>query len=245
MDDGELVLRTDADGIRLLTLNRPEKLNAMSGALIEALLAAVDAADADPDVAALVIAGGERAFSAGADMAEAAAHAADDADAARRHAASRAAIYRLGSRTDKPIIAAVRGYALGGGADLAISADMVVAGESAVFGYPELKRGLAATMVTPGLVHRIGPKAAFELLTLAENVPAARALALGMINRVVPDDEVVDAALALARALAAHDGAALRATKRVFLAATRLGLPEALDFAGETMLSMRQAGRSG
>lgn len=240
MEDAGLILSEDANGVRLVTLNRPQKLNAMNGALVEALISAVDAADADPDVAALVITGSERAFSAGADMDEAAAHAADDADTARRHARSRSAIYRLGARTDKPMIAAVRGFALGGGADLAIALDLVVAGESAVFGYPELKRGLAATMVTPGLVHRIGPKTAFELLTLAENISAERALALGLINRVVPDDAVIDTALMLARTLAAHDGRALRATKRVFLAATRLSLAEALQVAHETMLSLRQ-----
>ena len=151
---------------------------------------------------------------------------------------------RAASRTrranDKPIIAAVHGYVLGGGCNLAISADMVVAGETAVFGYPEVKRGLAATMVTPGLVHRIGPKAAFELLTLAEDITAVRALELGLINRVVPDDKILDEALAMAATLAAYDQRAIRTTKRVFLKSTELPLAQSLDAAGEAMLLMRE-----
>ena len=95
-----------------------------------------------------------------------------------------------------------------------------------MFGYPEVKRGLAATMVTPGLVHRIGPKAAFELLTLAEDITAARALELGLINRVVPDDKILDEALAMAATLAAYDQRAIRTTKRVFLKSTELPLAQ-------------------
>lgn len=234
-----VILSEDADGVRLLTLNRPEKLNALNSELVDAIVDAVDAADADPSVSVIILTGNERAFSAGADMSEAAERQGESADEARRHAIAHAPIYELGTRTDKPIIAAVRGYALGGGCNLAISADMVVAGENAVFGYPEVKRGLAATLVTPGLVHRIGPKAAFELLILAENVPAARAEALGLINRVVADDRVVDAAMAMARIITEFDIAAIRATKRVFLKSTELGLTQSLDAAREAMLQMR------
>ena len=128
--------------------------------------------------------------------------------AARAQAMAHSAIFRLGARTDKPMIAAVRGYALGGGCNLAIACDLVVAGAGAVFGYPEVKRGLAATMVTPGLVHRAGPKAAFEMLTLAENVSAERALALGLINRVVTDDQVLAEAERMAEVLDSRPGSA-------------------------------------
>ena len=103
----------------------------------------------------------------------------------------------------------------------------------------ELKRGLAATAVTPGLVHRIGPKAAFEFLALAENVSAQRALECGMINRIVPDDAVIDTALEMARALAAFDLAAVRTTKRVFQKSTELSLSQSLDAAREAALLSR------
>ena len=239
MTDAPVLLSEDIDSIRLLTLNRPKALNALNSDLVGAIVDAVDAAHMDDGVSVIVLAGNERAFSAGADLKEAQSRRGDDAQAARRHTEAGSKLYQIGSRTDKPIIAAVRGYALGGGCNLAISADLVVAGESAIFGYPELKRGLAATAVGPGLVHRIGPKAAFEFLALAENVTPQRAYELGMINRVVPDDAVIDTALDMARALADFDLAAARTTKRVFLKSTELTLSQSLDVAREAALLAR------
>ncbi len=241
MTDTDILLQEDRGSARILTLNRPRRLNALNGALVEAICQAIARAHRDDAVACILLQGDERAFSAGADMKEAAAHAGDDLRAARDRAEAGAAVYELGRLTDKPLIAAVRGYALGGGCNLAIACDLAVAGASAVFGYPEVRRGLAATMVTPGLAHRIGPKAAFELLTLAEDVSANRALELGMVNRVVPDEKVLDEALSMADALAAFDREAVRATKRVFLCSLDLPVAEALSAARETMLSMRRA----
>ena len=235
----EILLREARGETLILTLNRPRRLNALNGALVAEIIAAVEAAHGDDSVAAVILRGDERAFSAGADIKEAAEHRDEDGRSARERARAGSAIQDLCRLTDKPLVAAVSGYALGGGCNLAIACDMVVAGAGAVFGYPELKRGLAATMVTPGLVHRIGPKAAFELLTLAEDVSANRALELGLINRVVPDGRVLDEALSIAAALAEFDREALRATKRVFLRSRDLALPDALDAARETMLAMR------
>jgi enoyl-CoA hydratase/carnithine racemase len=239
MTDEPILLCEDSDGVRLLTLNRPRQMNALSAALVAEILAAVDAAEADDSIAVIVMTGTERAFSAGADLKEAEANRTLDAAAARRHGEASGRLYAINDRTDKPIIAAVRGYALGGGCNLAISADMVVAGEGAIFGYPEVKRGIAATAVTPGLVHRIAPKAAFELMTLCENVPAQRALTLGMINRVVADDAVLDEAMAMARTLAGFDRQALLATKRVFRKSNELTLSQSLAMAQEMALLVR------
>lgn len=112
---------------------------------------------------------------------------------------------------NKPLIAAVQGYVLCGGCNLAISCDLVVAGESAIFGYPEVRLGLAATGVTPTLVHQIGRKAAFELLILCENIDAQQVLNFGMINRIVPNDQVMTAATKMAEQLASfnHDASLL------------------------------------
>lgn len=239
MTDSPVLLSEDRNTTRILTLNRPDKLNALSEALVGALIAGIDDAHRDAAVSTIILAGGPRAFSAGADIKEAATRREDSPEQARHHAESSRAIYELGARTDKPVIAAVQGYVLGGGCNLAIAADMVVAGENAVFGYPEVKRGLAATMVTPGLSHRIGPKAAFEMLTLAENISASQALALGLINRVVADDKVLDEALAMAEALAAFDQRAMRTTKRVFLKSNDTSLSAAFDMAQEAALMMR------
>tara|TARA_Y100000588_G_scaffold343477_1_gene389013 strand:+ start:814 stop:1545 length:732 start_codon:yes stop_codon:yes gene_type:complete len=239
MTDDAVLLNENVDTIRLLTLNRPKALNALNSELVNAIVDAVDAAHADDGVSAIVLAGNERSFSAGADLKEAQARHGDDAQAARAHADAGGRLYQLGERTDKPVIAAVRGYVLGGGCNLAIACDLVVAGENAVLGYPELKRGLAATAVTPGLVHRIGPKVAFEMLAIAENITAQRAYELGMINKVVPDDTVIDAALDMARALAEYDLAAVRTTKRVFQKSTELSLSQSLDVAREAALLNR------
>ena len=241
MAEPDILLQEDRGSTRILTLNRPRSLNALNGALVGAICDAVTRAHGDEAVACILLQGNERAFSAGADMKEAAEHAGASLREARDRADAGAAIYELGRLTDKPLIAAVRGYALGGGCNLAIACDLVVAGASAVFGYPEVKRGLAATMVAPGLAHRIGPKAAFELLTLAEDVSANRALELGMINRVVPDGKVLDEVLKMAEALAAFDSEAVRATKRVFQRSLDLPAAEALAAARETMLTMRRA----
>ena len=231
MSEETVLLSRDEASARVLTLNRPDKLNAMNHALVQGLVQAVDDAHADETIKSIIINAEGRAFSAGADTKEAATRHGDSPEEARRHFDGSRGIYELGARTDKPIIAAVHGYVLG---------DMVVAGETALFGYPEVKRGLAATMVTPGLVHRIGPKAAFELLTLAEDITAVRALELGLINRVVPDDKILDEALAMAATLAAYDQRAIRTTKRVFLKSTELPLAQSLDAAGEAMLLMRE-----
>ena len=239
MTDAPVLLSEDVDTTRLLTLNRPKALNALNTELVGAIVDAVDAAHIDEDISAIILAGNERAFSAGADLKEAQARRGEDVQAARVHSEAGSQLYQIGERTDKPIIAAVRGYALGGGCNLAISTDLVVAGKNTVFGYPELKRGLAATAVTPSLVHRIGPKAAFEFLALAENITAQRAYEVGMINRIVPDDAVIDTALKMARALAAFDLVAVRTTKRVFQKSTELSLTHALDVAREAALLSR------
>ena len=239
MNEEAVLLTSNQKTLKIMTLNRPSKLNAMSHDLVQGLIKGVDEAHIDDTVTAIIINANGRAFSAGADIKEVAKRSGDNTEQARLHFENSRAIYELSSRTDKPIIAAVHGYVLGGGCNLAISADMVVAGENSVFGYPEVKRGLAATMVTPGLVHRIGSKAAFELLMLAEDISAIRALELGLINRVVPDDKILGEAVSMAEVLASFDQRAIRATKRVFIKSTQLSLSQSLDAAAETMLQMR------
>ena len=118
-----------------------------------------------------------------------------------KHGDANIALTKLLARVDKPIIAAVHGYALGAGCGLALGSDLTVAAESARFGYPELKAGLAATTVTTQAVHLMGRKVAFELLTLCDNMLPQRAYELGLVNRVVPDAGLLDAAMAMAEKL--------------------------------------------
>ena len=238
----DVVLVENHGPVRLLTLNRPDKLNALNGELTAALKAALLEADADESVAALVLTGAGRAFSAGADMKEAASHRGRGQRQTIRAAGGSTALYETVMAIDKPVVAAIRGYALGGGCALAIASDLVVAGASAILGYPEVKRGLAATAVSPTLVAQVGRKHAAELLLLCENVPAARAVEIGLVNRVVPDDDVVSAAIDIAQTLAAYDHDALWMTKRMIRRSADMTLNDAHRMAQDSMLVMRGFG---
>lgn len=234
------ILVADCGPIRQLTLNRPEKLNAMNAELIETLTSAVKTADAEDQIAVLLLTGaGERAFSAGADISrsERPEHPTPRDIVARSNRGTM--LYRALLESKKPIVAAVQGYALGGGCNLAMYSDIVIAADSAVFGYPELKVGLAATAVSPSLVQQIGRKAAFELLTLCENINAERALNLGMINRVVPGANLMNEAMRIANHLASFNHDALWMTKRTIQRSAAMTPMEALDMASDAALVMR------
>lgn len=238
----DTILIADHGPIRQLTMNRPAKLNAMNAELVEALTTAVRDAEADDQVAVLLVTGAGRAFSAGADISK----SERPGEPAPRQIVARSrrttALYRTFVETTKPIIAAVKGYALGGGCNMAMCSDMVIAADNAVFGYPELKVGLAATAVAPALVHQIGRKAAFELLTLCENVNAERALVLGMINRIVPVDDLMQEAMQVAEQLASFNHDALWMTKRTIQRAAAMNPSAAFDMASDASLVMRVYG---
>lgn len=232
----DLIQSRDAGAIRYLTLNRPDKLNALNDELVAQLTAALIAADADPAVAVIVLAANGRAFSAGADLRPPATPPTHREVAASL--ASTIPFYSLVMRLDTPVIAAVQGYALGGGCNLAVCCDLVVAADNAMFGYPEVKLGMVAAGVAPALVHQIGRKAAFELLVLCENINAQQALTYGMINRVVALDDLLPTVTALAEKLAAFDADALRLTKQLIRRAADLPLPAAFELGRDLGLAM-------
>lgn len=236
MDD---VLLTENRGpVRLLTLNRPAKLNALNSDLVHALTDALMAAQDDDTVSAIILAGAGRAFCAGADTSVPRPLTAETRPALLKHGDHNIALTKLLSRLDKPIIAAVHGYALGAGCGLALGSDLVVAAESARFGYPELKAGLTASTVTAQAVHLMGRKVAFELLTLCENMLPQRAYELGMVNRVVPDSVLIDEAMAIATKLAGWNQEYLMQTTRTFHRAAALGPEQALEMARDVALMM-------
>jgi enoyl-CoA hydratase/carnithine racemase len=137
------------------------------------------------------------------------------------------------------VLTAVNGSAMGGGAGLAIAGDMAVMAQSAKLGYPETKHGIVAAIVMANLVRQIGRKAAFELVALGEPIDAARALELGMVNRVVPLAKLMDEALALAGQLAAVAGPAMAQTKRLFHEVADLPLERALERGRDANKRMR------
>jgi enoyl-CoA hydratase/carnithine racemase len=230
------------DGVARLTLNRPERANALNAAMLDEIRRALDEAEADAAVRAIVVRGAGAAFSSGFDLKE---------QMERRPTG--VAQWRPILRKDfdtvmrfwhcpKPTIAAVRGPCLAGACELALACDLTIASEDAFFGEPELKFGAGiVVMLLPWIV---GPKVAKEIiLTGADRVSAARAREIGMINRVVPAAELDEGALALARHIAAIDPGLVKETKRAINRALEAqGLLEALEAALEIDLSIEGEG---
>lgn len=225
----EPVLFDITDGIARVTLNRPEKMNAITPQMLVLLDRAWEAIAADSTVRVVILAGaGERAFSAGADLgrltpllarARPAEDEYDEALLADPKLLNRALLRRTDFTT--PVIAAMRGVVAGGGMEIMLGCDLRVAGESSQFGLPEVKRGLiAAAGGVSRVAAQISQARAAEIILTGERIPAADALAWGLINRVVPDADVQTTADELARRIAENAPLALRAAKQVVLAST-------------------------
>jgi enoyl-CoA hydratase/carnithine racemase len=234
----DVLLMEPHGAVRLLKMNRPAKLNALNSDLVDALTDALHAAQADDAVSVIILAGTGRAFCAGADTSVSRPLTAENRRNLVQHGDRSIALTKLLARVDKPIIAAVHGYALGAGCGLAFGSDLVVAAESARFGYPELKAGLTASTVTAQAVHLMNRKIAFELLTLCENMTPHRAYELGLVNRVVPDDKLMDEAMAIAEKLAGWNQEYLVQTKRTFHRAASLPPEQALEMARDISVMM-------
>src|SRR5438046_3885504 len=208
------LLTEDKGAVRIVTLNRPEKRNALDTALTRDLLEALRTADADEAVHCVVLTGAGPGFCAGADLSEF--KGLKDPKAAETRAELTMQLHLAFSKMITPVVTAINGAAMGGGAGLAIAGDLAVMAESAKLGSPETKHGIVAAIVMANLVRQVGRKAAFELAALGEPIDARRALALGMVNRVAPDASVLDEALALAGKLAAIARPAMAQTKQLF-----------------------------
>ncbi|MDP9494595.1 MAG: enoyl-CoA hydratase-related protein [Actinomycetota bacterium] len=204
----ESLLVEDRGPVRVLTLNRPEKLNALSSALVESLSVELAQAANSEGTRVVVLAGAGRSFCAGYDLSEESAGS-DVAAGLRR------GLERLLELFDhhKPIIAQVQGHCLAGGCDLMMMCDLAVASDDAVFGQPEIRFGAAVVaQVMPWL---IGARRAKELLLTGEDtLPAAEAERIGLVNRVVPRERLEDETMRLAEVLAVVDPIAMQATKK-------------------------------
>jgi enoyl-CoA hydratase/carnithine racemase len=223
--------------VRILTMNRPEKRNALNSELTQGLLNALRAADADESVGCIVLTGAGSGFCAGADLSEF--KDLQQAVAAENRAELTMQLHLVFSKISKPVVTAINGHAMGGGAGLAIAGDLAVMAEGAKLGYPEPKHGIVAAIVMANLVRQVGRKAAFELVALGEPIDAQRALQLGMVNRVVEQKDLVPEALALAQKLAAIKRPAMAETKRLFHEVADLPLAAALERGRDTNKRMR------
>ena len=232
-----VLLLEDRGAVRVLTMNRPDKRNALNAQLTQALLDSLRAADAAEGVGCVVLTGAGQGFCAGADLGEF--KGLQDAAAAEKRAELTMQLHLVFSKISKPVVTAINGAAMGGGAGLAIAGDMALMAEGAKLGYPEAKHGIVAAIVMANLVRQVGRKAAFELVALGEPIDAATALRLGMVNRVVSLSEVLDAAVSLAEKLAAVKRPAMAETKRLFHEVADLALAPALERGRDTNRRMR------
>ena len=214
------------DGVGLVTIVRPEVLNALSFGLVGEIADAFEALDGDPDCRAIVLTGdGERAFAAGADIRELAVQ--NPTDLAREDPFTHWDRIR---RVRTPIVAAVRGVALGGGCELAMACDVIIAGDDAKFGQPEIKLGvMPGAGGTQRLTRAIGKARAMDLILTGRTIDAADALVSGLVSRVVPAAETVPAALDVAGLIASMPPVAAMAAKRAVLRAQELPLEAGLE----------------
>src|SRR2546422_4248807 len=217
----------EKDGpIAVVTLNRPQALNALSYALVKDLSLAMQELDHDNDMRVIIVTGREKVFAAGADIKEMAERGPFDE---RIHE-------RLGYRDQinkitKPVIAAVSGFALGGGCELAMSCDIIIASETARFGQPEVNLGIIpGSGGTQRLTRTVGKYRAMEMVLAGETMSAADAERFGLVNRVVPVEVLLDEAKNIAKKIAAKPVLAVKAAKEAVLKSANTALDEGLEF---------------
>ena len=218
------ILTETRGAVGLITLNRPEALNALNRQLLSELADELAAFDADDGIGAMVITGSERAFAAGADIKEMA-----EASLAEMLNNGFIELFDGLRRIKKPVIAAVRGLALGGGCELALSCDLIVASDTAKFGQPEINLGvIPGAGGTQRLARAVGKALAMEMVLNNRSLTAEEALRVGLVNRVVPAEQTVESAVALATEIAARAPLAVRLAKEAVNQAFEGSLSEGL-----------------
>lgn len=216
----KFILTEQKGAVALITLNRPEKLNALSPDLLAELATALENFNSNAEVRVCILTGGAKVFAAGADIDSMAKASAIDIYLRN----TRALWHRIWS-LDKPLIAAVNGVAFGGGCELAMSCDLIVAGESARFGQPEIKLGIMpGAGGTQRWAKAVGPYRAMEIILTGEPISAQEAMAVGLVNRVVKDDQVLEEAQNLANLIAERPPVAVRLARH----AVRFGVERTL-----------------
>ncbi|MDH3943525.1 MAG: enoyl-CoA hydratase-related protein [Anaerolineae bacterium] len=222
----QLVLTEIHGPVGLLRLNRPEKLNALSAAVLAALAEGMEALESDEDVCCMVLTGSEKVFAAGADI-----EAMAELDSEGMRERNTRQYWQRMRAVEKPVVAAVSGWALGGGCELALSCDLVVASETAKFGQPEIKIGIIpGAGGTQYWLKAAGPYRAMEAALTGEPVGAREAFELGLVNRVVPVERYLEVAIELAEVIAARPPLAVKAAKQ----AVRKGIEITQDAGLET-----------
>jgi len=206
-----MILTETRGRVGLITLNRPQVMNALNNQLMREVMDALEDFDKKDDIGAMVITGNEKAFAAGADIKEMM-----NKSIQQMMDTDHIAVFGRIRTIRKPVIAAVSGWALGGGCEIALSCDMVIASESAKFGQPEINIGvIPGAGGTRRLTHAVGKALAMEMILNNRALSAQEALQHGLVNRVVPVDKYLDEALKLAEEIASRAPLAVRAAKKM------------------------------
>ena len=210
MTDAQVLVEVHGQ-VGLARINRPKALNALNAEVMRELMDALLRFDQDPEIGAMVVTGDQRAFAAGADISEMA-----SASAVEMLQADRIGAWDRLAAVEKPVIAAVSGWCLGGGNELAMACDMIIASESARFGQPEIELGvIPGAGGTQRLTRAVGKAISMEMVLANRHLTAEEAYQFGLVNRVVSDDEVVQAALDLANEIAERPPLAVRIGKEM------------------------------
>lgn len=222
----QYILSTQEENIGVIQLNRPEVLNALSPDLMTELVEALEAYDANPEVGCMVLTGGEKVFAAGADIKRMA-----EASAVEMLLIDQLARWDRIRKLHKPVVAAINGFALGGGCELAMMCDMIIAGENAKFGQPEIGIGvIPGAGGTQRLTRAVGKAKAMELILTGRQFGAEEALQMGLINKVVPPELTLDEAKAMAKTIASKPAIAVRLGKEAILKAFDTTMEGGLDY---------------
>jgi len=228
-----------AAGVARITLNRPDKRNAITGEMMSALRDALERAAGDSAVRILLIRGAGKDFCAGLDLSEVL-KSAEDAGASLASARRLGDLYIAMRRHPKPIVAAVHGRALGGGAGIATASDLILAAESAQFGYPEVKLGFIPAIVFTMLQRAVNERQAMELALTGEPLSASRAYAIGLINRVYPDAEFNAQADRYVAALAEQSATATSLSKTLLYQTDGLSFESSIEAGVQANVQVRQ-----
>jgi enoyl-CoA hydratase/carnithine racemase len=229
----ENLLLHKRDGIATITINRPEVRNVLTGEMYQGLTSMLYELDQDGDASVIVIRGaGEKAFCAGSDVKD---FVNKTTLERQQHFARVASLMQATVRLSKPIIAAVRGYAFGGGFALTAASDFVIAAESASFSLPEVDIGIFPMTIAPVIVRRLGPHRALELLMMGERISAKRAEEIGLLNKAVPDEEFEPEVNRWATRLASLPPVAVRMGKSAFYTCLDVEYQKAISFMGNMM----------
>lgn len=220
----ETILVTRTDRVATITLNRPKALNALNSQVMTEVTTAAAELDRDPSVGAIIVTGNEKAFAAGADIKEMA-----ELSFADVYSADFFELWSKFAATRTPTIAAVAGYALGGGCELAMMCDILIAADSAKFGQPEIKLGVLPGMGgSQRLTRAIGKAKAMDLILTGRTIDAVEAERAGLVSRLVPADSLIDEALAVATTIAGMSLSASRMAKEAVNRAFESSLTEGL-----------------